>query len=67
MCRKTALVIGILFCVPPPANAYIDPTAGGLLIQMLLAGGAGIAVVAKLYWKRIMTRFKGSVKEEENK
>ena len=33
--------------------AYIDPSAGGMLVQMLLAGTAGLAVLGKLYWSRI--------------
>jgi len=35
--------------------AYIDPSAGGMLVQMLLAGTAGLAVLGKLYWSRIKT------------
>ena len=33
--------------------AYIDPSAGGMLVQLLLAGTAGLAVLGKLYWARI--------------
>lgn len=33
--------------------AYIDPSAGGMLVQMLLAGTAGVAVLGKLFWTRI--------------
>ena len=35
--------------------AYIDPSAGGMLVQLLLAGTAGLAVLGKLYWTRIKT------------
>ena len=35
--------------------AYIDPSAGGMLVQMLLAGTAGLAVLGKLFWTRIKT------------
>ena len=35
--------------------AYIDPSAGGMLVQLLLAGTAGVAVLGKLYWTRIKT------------
>ena len=34
---------------------YIDPSAGGMLVQMLLAGTAGVAVLGKLFWTRIKT------------
>ena len=32
---------------------YVDPTAGGALIQILLVGSAGILGFAKLFWRRI--------------
>ena len=35
-----------------PAHAYIDPTAGGLLLQALLAGTAGIVLLVRLFWRR---------------
>lgn len=35
------------------AYAYIDPSAGGMLLQLLLAGTAGVAVLGKLFWMRI--------------
>ncbi len=35
--------------------AYIDPSAGGMLLQLLLAGTAGVAVLGKLFWTRIKT------------
>jgi hypothetical protein len=33
--------------------AYIDPSAGGMLVQLLLGGAAGAAVLGKLFWMRI--------------
>ena len=41
--------------VPSFLVAYIDPSAGGMLVQMLLAGTAGVAVLGKLFWTRIKT------------
>jgi len=42
---------------PAPASVsvapYVDPTAGGALIQILLVGIAGILGFAKLFWRRI--------------
>ena len=39
-----------------PAYAYIDPGAGSLLLQVLMGGLAGAAVVARVYWKNLMAR-----------
>jgi hypothetical protein len=41
----------------PNAEAYIDPSAGGMLVQLLLAGTAGVAVLGKLFWARIKRIF----------
>ena len=35
--------------------AYIDPSAGGMLVQLLRGGAAGVAVLGKLFWTRIKT------------
>ncbi|MEZ6067560.1 MAG: hypothetical protein R3B90_18050 [Planctomycetaceae bacterium] len=31
--------------------AYLDPGAGSLLLQVLVAGGAGLGVLVKHLWK----------------
>jgi len=36
-----------------PSLAYIDAATGSLLIQMVTGGVAAVAVVAKMYWRRI--------------
>ena len=37
---------------PAPALAYLDPTTGSMLLQLILGGVAGIAVAFKLFWHR---------------
>lgn len=41
------------------AYAYLDPGTGSMIIQILLGGIAGAAVVLKLYWHRLMALFAG--------
>jgi hypothetical protein len=41
-----------------PAQAYLDPTTGSILLQGLLAGIAGLTVVLRLYWSRVKTFFR---------
>ncbi len=36
------------------AHAYIDPGSGSMLLQLLLGGVAGLVVLAKLYWQRLL-------------
>jgi len=48
----------MLYAMGPPAYSvtllgYLDPGAGGMILQALAGGIAGVAVVAKLYWGRI--------------
>lgn len=36
-----------------PAHAYIDPAAGSLLLQAVIAGVAGLLLTVKLFWRRL--------------
>lgn len=42
-----------LVLMATPAHAYIDPGTGGMLLQLLLGGLAGAAVIVRLQWERI--------------
>jgi len=41
------------------AWAYLDPGTGSMILQLLLGGIAGVAMILKLYWHRLITFFKG--------
>ena len=56
------LMAGIIVVSPTDAFAYIDGTSGGLLIQLLLGGIAGVGVIVKLYWRKLIGIFR---KEKE--
>jgi hypothetical protein len=60
-----AVVLAVVWVVllAPPAEAYIDPSAGGMLVQLILAGTAGVAVLGKLFWTRIKGLFGASEPE----
>lgn len=38
---------------------YVDPTSGGMLLQLLSAGLAGVAVIIKLNWNRVRSAITG--------
>jgi hypothetical protein len=38
-----------------PLQAYLDPGSGSMLLQLLLGGIAGIAVIFQLFWRRILS------------
>ena len=48
--------------------AYIDPSAGGMRVQLLLAGTAGVAVLGNLFWTQIKATlgFKSKTPPESN-
>jgi hypothetical protein len=52
---RMLLQIVFLFVLLPLENAfaYIDPGAGGILLQLLLSGIVGIGVAVRAYWKRL--------------
>jgi Na+/proline symporter len=43
---------------PTRAAAYLNPDTGSMLLQALLGGFAGLAVLVRLFWSRI-TAFLG--------
>ena len=60
-----------LVTLSSPAHAYIDPGTGGMLLQLLLGGVAGVLVIGKLYWLRIKEAFQnifgGGADSQESK
>ena len=50
-------IVGTLIMAPLPAHAYLDPGTGSMFLQLLLGGLAGLAVILKLYWQRLLSFF----------
>jgi len=48
--------IWILVVCAEPAYAYVDPGSGGMIVQLLLGGVAGVAILARLFWHRLINR-----------
>ena len=56
--RKLLILVGLLVIASPrSAHAYLDPTSGSILLQVLLGGVAGAALALKLFWHRILALF----------
>lgn len=51
------LFILVAILLQSPAHAYLDPGQGSIMLQALCAGGAGVAVVIKMYWQQVKTLF----------
>lgn len=41
-----------------PAHAYLDPTNGSMMLQVILGGLAGIAMFIKLLWSKIWDKLR---------
>jgi hypothetical protein len=54
---KVLRVLGYLTLVsilmPPRAHAYVDPSTGSIIIQVLVAGVLGAAFTVKQWWGRV--------------
>jgi hypothetical protein len=64
---KIFFLLSILLLTYRPAYAYLDAGSGSILMQILLGGLAGLAVVLKVFWHRILGIFGISKKTVENK
>jgi hypothetical protein len=55
--RRTAGVATLLVLISPRfADAYVDPTGGGFLLQLLLGGGIAVVLLGRVFLKRLVAR-----------
>ena len=47
-----------------PAQAYLDPGTGSILLQVLLGGVAAAAVFLKLFWRSLTSPFRRRQSED---
>jgi hypothetical protein len=50
------LALALVFAAETQVDAYLDPGSGSMLVQLLLGGVAGAAVIVKLGWHRLRAR-----------
>jgi len=49
------------------ALAYLDPGSGSMFLQLLLGGVAGVVMLLKFYWHRLLVFFRIKKEEAPNK
>jgi len=59
-----AVAVTLVLLGPTPASAYMDPGSGSMMLQLLLGGVGGAAVVLRLYWHRLRAFFGRAPKPE---
>ena len=50
----TMLCFAFLFLFLPPADAYLDPGTGSFIFQTLVGAILAVALVVKVFWRRIV-------------
>jgi hypothetical protein len=58
------LVVYFVWMSETRVDAYLDPGSGSMLVQLLLGGVAGAAVIVKLGWQRFRDMFRSSSAEK---
>ncbi len=53
MCLAGFVLIVVLVLTPQPAQAYIDPGTGSLILQVVAATFLGVLLVAKSFFSQI--------------
>ena len=51
------LALPIIGAMTGTTRAYLDPGTGSMILQLLLGGIAGMAIVLKLYWHKFKALF----------
>jgi hypothetical protein len=55
----------ILLSGPGRELAYLDPGSGSFIFQLIIAGIAGSALAIRMYWSRIVRKFRGEALESD--
>ena len=48
---------GVSLIAASDAHAYLDGGTGSMMLQLLLGGVAGVGVIVRLYWHRLLGVF----------
>jgi hypothetical protein len=51
------LTLIVLLGFPSQAEAYLDPTTGSIVLQVVIGGVLAVSTAVRLYWKRIRVLF----------
>jgi hypothetical protein len=56
--RFAALLLALTMLLSAwPADAYLDPGTGSIVLQAVIAAVAAVAMALKLYWTRLKSLF----------
>jgi hypothetical protein len=52
--QNIVILLFLLLTPTSQAHAYLDAGTGSMVVQALLGGIAGIAVLIKMYWRHLL-------------
>jgi hypothetical protein len=58
--KQLLFVFLLIFVIPQPVSAYLDPGFGSMVWQMIAAVAFGAAFTIKIYWQKIKIFFNRS-------
>lgn len=61
-----AVTLAFVLSLEARVDAYLDPGSGSMVVQLLLGGVAGAAVILKLAWHRLQALFGASADKERH-
>ncbi len=50
-----AICLVAIMTMARPAHAYLNPETGSMILQLLLGGVAGLIVLMRLYWHKLLS------------
>lgn len=55
--KGAILILYIFIFSTSTAHSYLDPGTGSMILQVVLGGIAGVAILGKLFWNRFKALF----------
>lgn len=58
MKQMLVLCVCVVWCLlmsERAAYAYLDPGSGSMFLQLVLGGVAGVGLILKLYWRKLLS------------
>ena len=55
---SVVFVVAAICLFARPAHAYLDPSTGSLIFQIIAAAFLGVAVFIRIYWAKVKSFFR---------
>jgi hypothetical protein len=59
LATRVAFVLAACLLIASPAQAYLDPGTGRMLLSAVIGVAAAVALAVKMFWYRLIGLFRG--------